>query len=153
MKKKKNNVPLILFLVVAFGGVLYLFLAKTASNTVYFYTVQEVLGADKMPNKAVRVAGHVVAGSIVKEPETMTTRFSVYDKSSTGTTLQVVYQGPVPDIFKDEVEVVIEGRLKGHTFTATNLMAKCPSKYQQSGSPEDFKGIGGHPANLPLQAT
>jgi cytochrome c-type biogenesis protein CcmE len=36
-----------------------------------------------------------------------------------------------PDLFKDGAEVVVEGKLTAAgTFHATNLLAKCPSKFE-----------------------
>ena len=36
-----------------------------------------------------------------------------------------------PDLFKDGAEVVVEGRLGDDgTFLASNVMAKCPSKFE-----------------------
>jgi cytochrome c-type biogenesis protein CcmE len=44
----------------------------------------------------------------------------------------VVYKGgPVPDIFGEQVEVVVEGKyLPDGTFAAETLLAKCPSKFE-----------------------
>jgi cytochrome c-type biogenesis protein CcmE len=40
----------------------------------------------------------------------------------------------VPDLFKEGAEVVVEGRLASsggaHVFQATNVLAKCPSKFE-----------------------
>ena len=35
-----------------------------------------------------------------------------------------------PDIFKDEIEAVVEGSIKDDTFFANKLFAKCPTKYE-----------------------
>jgi len=43
----------------------------------------------------------------------------------------VVYSGVVPDAFKPDADVVLEGKLTASgTFEADNLLVKCPSKYQ-----------------------
>lgn len=147
MKKKKNNVPLILFILVAVGAGAYLAIAKTSSSTVYFYTVEEIFAATDLPEKAIRISGNVVAGSIDKDLENMVVRFKVTDASKKE--LAVTYQGPIPDIFNDDVQVVVEGRLQDDLFVATNLMAKCPSKYEQDGSMEDFEDADGHPEATP----
>jgi cytochrome c-type biogenesis protein CcmE len=44
----------------------------------------------------------------------------------------VIYAGlETPDLFKDGAEVVVEGRLAAAgTFHATNVLAKCPSKFE-----------------------
>ena len=45
----------------------------------------------------------------------------------------MIYAGlETPDLFKDGAEVVVEGRLTATagTFHATNVLAKCPSKFE-----------------------
>jgi len=43
----------------------------------------------------------------------------------------VVYTGSVPDLFKTDREVVVDGRLRNGVFVAVpnTLVTKCPSKY------------------------
>ena len=119
--------------VLAVGAVLalavaYLVLTGLQTTTVYYLTVGELL--QRGPSgQAVRVAGVVAPGSIVKEQGGLGLRFSVKDSSGT---LPVVYSGgQVPDIFRDQVEVVAEGKYAADgTFHASNLLAKCPSKFE-----------------------
>ena len=33
-------------------------------------------------------------------------------------------------MFKDDAEVIVEGRLQGDLFVANNLMTKCASRYE-----------------------
>ncbi len=43
----------------------------------------------------------------------------------------MVFEGIPPDTFTDEVEVVVEGRLGADgTLLATNVLAKCGSRYE-----------------------
>ena len=44
--------------------------------------------------------------------------------------IHVQYKGEIPDIFKDEIEAVVEGNLVNKTFIANKLFAKCPTKYE-----------------------
>jgi cytochrome c-type biogenesis protein CcmE len=48
-----------------------------------------------------------------------------------GQQMRVFYTGIVPDTFKDEAEVVVTGRLTPEGFMATEMTAKCPSKYEE----------------------
>jgi cytochrome c-type biogenesis protein CcmE len=47
-------------------------------------------------------------------------------------TVPVVYTGTVPDLFKANRHVVVDGQLKDGVFVAVpgTLVTKCPSKYQ-----------------------
>jgi cytochrome c-type biogenesis protein CcmE len=46
-------------------------------------------------------------------------------------TVTVRYTGVVPDTFKDDAEVIVTGTLGSDgVFQASDLLAKCPSKYE-----------------------
>ena len=45
-------------------------------------------------------------------------------------TVEAWYTGIVPDTFNDEAEVGLSGKLGPDGFHATNVVAKCPSKYE-----------------------
>ena len=76
-----------------------------------------------------KLPGFVLEGSVEKVAETATLRFVIADETRSYK-LSVVYQGVVPDTFKEGGEVVCEGTLDNDgTFHATTLLAKCPSKY------------------------
>jgi len=59
-----------------------------------------------------------------------------------GRAVPVSYAGLIPDTFKDDAEVVVEGVCNPDdpSFNATTLLAKCPSKYESRGDqhPEDI---------------
>ncbi len=58
----------------------------------------------------------------------MDVRFNVTDGQAA---IPVEYHGVVPDTFVDGADVVVEGGLRQDgTFVASNLLAKCPSKYE-----------------------
>jgi cytochrome c-type biogenesis protein CcmE len=56
--------------------------------------------------------------------------FRLRDRSGTAT-VRVAYRGSVPDLFRVDREVVVDGRLRGGVFVAVpnTLVTKCPSKY------------------------
>jgi cytochrome c-type biogenesis protein CcmE len=84
--------------------------------------------------KQVKVGGTVVAGSWDKKSNPM--RFVIRGESDTtsdGPTLNVVYTGTVPATFGDGVVAIVTGKLddKG-TVAATDMITKCPSKYESA---------------------
>jgi cytochrome c-type biogenesis protein CcmE len=85
-----------------------------------------------------KVHGYVEPGSIderVVDQETIRT----FVLENNGKRIRVRNKGPKPDSFKDKSEVVAEGKIIEENgepiLVATNLMAKCPSKYE--GAPKD----------------
>ena len=94
----------------------------------YYVTIGELnaMGQDAY-TRNLRVAGNVAPGSIQRAG--MTVRFTLNEQ---GRTLNVNYQGsePPPDTFKDDAQALAVGTY-GHdgVFHATQLQAKCASKY------------------------
>ena len=83
--------------------------------------------------------GYLVKGSLTRRDEPCEYRFKLEDQDQKlkSSTIAVHYpQCVVPDTFKDmpgmDVEVTAEGKLGADAtvFTATSIIAKCPSKYE-----------------------
>jgi cytochrome c-type biogenesis protein CcmE len=82
----------------------------------------------------------VSPGSIQRDVAGKSVRFAVQNDpphraGAQADGLPVLYSSlEVPDLFKDGAEVVVEGRLPAGgpdaVFQATNVLAKCPSKFQ-----------------------
>lgn len=143
------------------------FFAKSAStSTQHYYKVEKLLATDlaQWKDTDLKVHGNVVAGSIVEKvvnQETMRT----FLLANEGKKIRVFGKGPKPDTFKDQSEVVATGRVvpssqmaalaasldvridsdMAYVVDATELMAKCPSKYEGAqanknlGSDSDVK--------------
>ncbi len=110
-------------------GVVYLILTATQTSTVYYLTVGELLEeGPTVHGRQLRVAGDVTPGSVHKEDAGLVLRFLMQDGSGR---IPVTYRGkPVPDIFGEDVQVVVEGKYGADgTFVASTLLAKCPSKF------------------------
>jgi cytochrome c-type biogenesis protein CcmE len=111
-------------------GVAYLIVTGLQTSTVYYLTVGELLAkGPAVYGQPVRVAGDVTPGSVQREDAGLGVRFLVEDGSGR---IPVYYRGrPVPDIFGEQVQVVVEGKYNPDgTFVASTLLAKCPSKFE-----------------------
>ena len=139
--------PHLKFLIVGaliLGAISFLMFSGINDSMVYFYTVSEALEmAQELDNRGIRVSGYVQAGTIQKDNSQSQVEFLVFEKES-DRTLPVIYQGIIPDTFKDNAEVLVEGmyRTEEGIFHANVLLAKCPSKYEALG-PE-------HPQDIPI---
>lgn len=80
--------------------------------------------------QGVRVSGQLEANSIEKDVKANQIAFVLTDGINR---LPISYKGVVPDTFDRAVEVIAEGKMNPDgSFTATNLLARCPSKYDES---------------------
>lgn len=127
-RRSNRRLQLAVVALVLVGAVGYLVYSGLRTN-VYYQTVNELQAAGATEaGRQVRVAGDVAAGSIVREDSGSVVHFTITDGSGS---MPVVYQGAIPDIFQPGIQVVVEGKYQpGGEFTATTLLAKCPSKFQ-----------------------
>ena len=120
-------------IVVALG---YLAYTGVQDSKSYYVTIKELNGmGNSAYTKRLRVAGNVQPGSIKRQGTHL--EFQLVELNRT---LPVVYNGSEapPDTFKDNAQALAEGKF-GHDgiFHATNIQAKCASKYapKQGGQP------------------
>ncbi|MDB4962898.1 MAG: cytochrome c-type biosis protein CcmE [Myxococcales bacterium] len=136
------------------------FFAKSAqTSTQHYYKVEKLLATDlsQWKDTQLKVHGKVVAGSIkekVVAQETMRT----FVLENEGKKIRVFSKGPKPDTFKDQSEVVATGLVvpsaqmvamaeslgvnidsdMAYVVDSSELMAKCPSKYDGANANKDL---------------
>ena len=132
-RKPKGNVGLLIGLLVMGAGILTLVFTSFKGSAVYSKGVDDLVrDKDKLGDRAVRVEGTLVKGSLVRRDQPCEYRFNI-EKNKV--VLPVHYsQCIVPDTFRDmpgmDVSVTAEGKLASGYFEASTIMAKCPSKYE-----------------------
>jgi cytochrome c-type biogenesis protein CcmE len=109
------------------GVAVALVLNAFQSNLVFFFTPTQI-AADQAPKgRSFRVGGLVVAKSLSREADGLTVHFDVTD---TAKTIPVIYQGILPDLFKEGKGVVAQGRIgPDGVFHATEVLAKHDENY------------------------
>lgn len=118
------------------AAVAFLIYRGIATTGAYYLTVAELVdsprGRGLSPSDFVRVGGEVVEGSIRYDPRDLLLEFDVRDPEKPEVTIRARYEGPKPDAFKPDIEVLLEGvyARDRNEFLAQNLLVKCPSKYQ-----------------------
>ena len=117
----------------------YLVYGGVRDTMVYYLTVGELKGrVPSVYKDRVRVSGTVVPGSIKKSIDGRI-EFKITDGKQS---IDVQYSGIVPDIFRDNVEAVVEGLYTPqNVFQANVLLAKCPTKYDPTNPSKKGKNI------------
>jgi cytochrome c-type biogenesis protein CcmE len=131
---RKSPIKIIIASVIILATVAFLAVSGSRDNKSYYVTISELHGmGDKAYVRHLRVAGNVAPGSIHRSGANAT-----FDLLEQGRKLTVVYQGsePPPDTFKDDAQALAVGTY-GHdgVFHATELQAKCASKYAPAAAP------------------
>jgi cytochrome c-type biogenesis protein CcmE len=123
---KKRRIRLIVALsaaVLLAGGLVYTsFTASTEASTP-----SQVL-ASAEPGKSYELTGKVAKDTVEHSGDKL--EFAIRDRDGTAR-VPVVYEGTVPDPFREGREVIVSGELKNGTFVAErdSLITKCPSKF------------------------
>lgn len=128
---RKRRLLLILALLAAAAIAAVLVAMALQRNVAYLYTPNEVLSgtageAVRSGQARFRLGGMVEAGSFQRAAGSMEARFRVDDGDAT---LQVVYTGILPDLFREKQAVVATGRMQGDTFVAEQVLAKHDEAY------------------------
>ena len=120
----------ILGLVLVAGGFWVLVDSATeAKGTAYFFEADQATAKlGELVGKTVRIKGNVIIGSYQNPEGTQHHRFDIEEK---GQVIHVRFDGPLPDVFKEGMPVVAEGVIDAEArLKATEVVAKCPSKYE-----------------------
>ena len=116
-----------LFLVSGVAIAAALFVNAFQSNLLFFFTPTQLEDGEARAGQLVRVGGLVEEGSVEHAEEGLATTFVVTDTASS---VEVRYEGVLPDLFKEGQGVVVKGRIaEGGGLDATEVLAKHDENY------------------------
>ena len=116
------------------------------SNLVFFYTPSQVFADEAPKGRNFRIGGLVEAGSLQRTGSSVEVSFKVTDNART---VPVVYQGILPDLFKEGKGVVAQGMLRPDgVFVASQVLAKHDENYMPPEAEEALRKAG-HPVRPP----
>jgi len=124
-------------LLIGFGYLLY---GGIGDNLVYYLTPSELEArGDAAYETSVRLGGVVIPESVRWDADALDLRFRVGDGTSE---LEVHSTGAPPQMFRDGIEVLVEGRLASSgVFESTSLMVKHSNEYrapEEGQRPQDL---------------
>jgi len=125
MKPRHKRFALIIGGVALLAVAAQLILSAFSDNIVFFFSPSDVVAAKAPHDRAFRVGGLVESGSVQRDGVLVS--FKVTD---TVKTIPVVYQGILPDLFKEGKGVVAQGKLAADgVFHASEVLAKHDENY------------------------
>ena len=93
-------------------------------NILFFYTPSEILQKDLKQNEKVRLGGLVEENSITRNDTKI--NFTITDLKKT---IEITYEGILPDLFREGQGVIVKGYLQNNIFEATEVLAKHDENY------------------------
>ena len=153
---KANRTKFFLGGALILAAVIYLIVSSTKASAQYFVTIDELnANPEQNLNRDLRVSGAVMGDSISYDSTTLNLSFTVANVPGDNAEIeaqgglaqvlhdavvdpnrarmQVVYNGPMPDLLRNEAQAIMTGRLdENGVFHATELLLKCPTKYEEA---------------------
>lgn len=127
--RKRRPFLLVAVAIVALGAFGFMLAGGLDRNIVYFRTPSELLSqGTRAVDAPVRLGGQVVPGSVEWNAEAVDLRFRMTDGDST---VLVHSTGAPPQMFRDGIGVIVEGRLShAGVFESKSLMVKHSNEYR-----------------------
>ena len=139
MSLRFQRLLLILFSLVMILGAVLLILYNARENISYFYTPSEIRVANIDLNENIRMGGFIEKDSLNKISSS-SFNFRITDNNNS---INVVYNGILPDLFREGQGAVIEGFFKNkETFNATSVFAKHDENYMPSSIKKGIEKSG-----------
>lgn len=125
--KRKQRLIFVILLLVGFSSSVALALYAMRQNIMLFYTPTQVVAGEMPANKLFRVGGLVVAGTVVKGKDGLTTDFGLTDMNRS---ITIRHTGLLPDLFREGQGIVAQGILNERgIFIAQEVLAKHDENY------------------------
>ncbi len=125
-RPKHQRLLLVALALIALLGAALLAMWGLSERAAYFVTPSDIAAGKSAGGKAIRLGGMVEQGSLTRDPDGVTIRFTVSDLNAR---TKVLYRGITPDLFREGSGVVAEGRMQGSLFVADNILAKHDERY------------------------
>ena len=139
MKPKNKRLSLIIATLTALAASVALILVAFEDNVVFFYSPSDLLKKMPGPSQKLRIGGLVKKDSIKRKPGITEVSFEVTDLNNS---VAVVFNGILPDLFREEQGVVAEGTYREKLFYATQILAKHDEQYMPPEVAESLKKSG-----------
>ena len=142
--------------VLILAAIVYLIASSTKAGAQYFLTVDELQAQQAaMTGRELRISGAVLGDTIQFDPETLDMTFEVVHIPGDNKEIEamgglaevlhaavmdpnrnrliVFYNGPKPDLLKNEAQAIMTGTLDDQgVFHADELLLKCPTRYDEA---------------------
>ena len=121
------------------GLAAFLVLSSLQDSIVFFYSPSDIEAKHIEPGQRVRIGGLVKEGSVAKSDATQVS----FDISDGAKTINVTYNGLLPDLFREGQGIIAEGRIEmPGRLTADSVLAKHDENYMPREVAESLKKQG-----------
>lgn len=140
MNPKYRRLFIIILIIFTIALATQLVLIALRDNIIYFFTPNELkikYGDNENIKRKIRVGGLVLENSVVKNNDIV--NFTITDKKNE---ILVVFNGQLPDLFREGQGIVAEGIFKENKLIATQVLAKHDENYMPPEVADTLKKNG-----------
>ena len=150
MKRKHKRLTFVMIGVSLVGVAVGLVLFALGDGVSLFHSPTDIVVKKPGPEQRVRLGGLVEEGSVLREEGSAVVQFKVTDLEHS---VQVVYKGLLPDLFREGQGVVAEGMLSPDgVFVADTVLARHDETYMAPEVAEALERAGHGPLIAPAAA-
>lgn len=124
--QRRRRLLIILALLAGLGLVVGLASYALRQNINLFYTPTQLRAGEAPEGRRIQVGGLVVQGSLKRAPDSLAVRFTLSDLKQQ---VDVVYEGILPDLFREGQGIVANGRWADGVVQADEVLAKHDENY------------------------
>ncbi len=141
MTRRQQRMTLIACLLIGLAAATGLMLKAFEQNLLHFYTPSQLKAGMVTPEQRFRLGGMVEQGSVQYAKDSMQVGFVLADCEAS---LQVTYEGLLPDLFREGQGIVAHGQLTAEgVFVADEVLAKHDENYMPPELAESLQDKAG----------
>ena len=125
--KRKRRLYTLLFVILGVGGTTAVLMSALEQNINMFYPPVEVVSGQAPQGTTIRAGGMVLEDSVKRAGDSLRVQFVITDRN--GADFPVVYEGILPDLFREGQGIIVKGELTNGEFIAEEVLAKHDENY------------------------
>lgn len=141
--RRRQRLILVGLMLCGVGAAVAFGLNAFRQNIMLFHSPTDIASGAVEEGRRFRIGGMVVDGSVLRDGEDLNVRFEVTD---TAEQVPVVFNGILPDLFREGQGIVAMGKLDGQgVFVADEVLAKHDENYMPPEVAEALEKAGNMP--------
>tara|TARA_B100001250_G_C19755748_1_gene769999 strand:- start:523 stop:981 length:459 start_codon:yes stop_codon:yes gene_type:complete len=140
MTPRKKRILIVCTILTGISIAAIFILTAFEKNLMYFYSPTEVMNGEAPEARSFRIGGLVVTDSVIRNRDDLKVSFILTD---TINEVKVVYEGILPDLFREGQGIVANGKLQPENiFIADQVLAKHDENYMPPEVAEALEAAG-----------
>ena len=146
MTPRKKRILVVCMMIAGISVAALLILTAFEKNLMYFYSPTEIINGEAPQSRSFRIGGLVVSDTVIRNPDDLKVSFVLTD---TVHEIKVIYDGILPDLFREGQGIVANGKLKSeNVFVADEVLAKHDENYMPPEVADALEKVG---VNMPYK--